>query len=99
MLGAHTQVKQEQAPDSTSTWYTTNDATFEVTGVQLEVGSVATDFEHRSFGQELKLCSRYYQKSYNYSTALGTATNSGAITNTAYDALLLQGFLFNLKQE
>ena len=48
--------------DMTSTWYTTNDATFELTGVQLEVGSVATDFEHRSFGQELALCQRYYQK-------------------------------------
>ena len=45
----------------TSTWYTTNDATLEITGVQLEVGSVATDFEHRSFGQELALCQRYYQ--------------------------------------
>ena len=48
-------------PDQTSTWYTTNDATFEMTGVQLEVGSVATDFEHRSFGQELKLCKRYFE--------------------------------------
>ena len=49
-------------PDQTSTWYTTNDATFEITGVQLEVGSVATDFEHRSFAQELELCKRYYQQ-------------------------------------
>ncbi len=49
-------------PDVTSTWYTTNDATFEITGVQLEVGSVATDFEHRSFAQELLLCQRYCQK-------------------------------------
>ena len=34
---------------------------FKITGVQLEVGSVATDFEHRSYGQELALCQRYYQ--------------------------------------
>ena len=48
------------ANDMTSTWYTTNDATLEVTGYQLEVGSFATDFEHRSFGQELALCQRYF---------------------------------------
>ena len=36
--------------------------TMGVTGVQLEVGSVATPFEHRSFGEEKLLCGRYYQK-------------------------------------
>ena len=46
--------------DDTSTWWTTNDATLEFTGFQLEVGSVATDFEHRTFAQELDLCQRYY---------------------------------------
>ena len=50
-----------QSPDMTSTWFTTNDATWELTGVQLEVGSQATAFEHRSFGEEQKLCKRYYQ--------------------------------------
>ena len=48
-----------RTPDYTSTWYTTNDATFEITGVQLEVGPQATAFEHRSFGDELTLCQRY----------------------------------------
>ena len=33
-----------------TTWWTTNDATLEIKRIQLEVGSVATDFEHRSFG-------------------------------------------------
>ena len=35
-----------------------------ITGIQLEVGSVATDFEHRSYGQELALCQRYFEKSF-----------------------------------
>jgi len=48
-------------PNNTSTWYTTNDATFEITGVQLEVGDTATSFEHRSYGDELARCQRYYQ--------------------------------------
>jgi hypothetical protein len=38
----------------------TNAATWQVTGVQLEVGDTATDFEHRTFGDELQRCQRYY---------------------------------------
>ena len=49
-------------PDNITTWYTTNDATLEFTGVQLEVGDTATSFEHRSFADELLRCQRYYFK-------------------------------------
>ena len=64
--------------DSTTTWFTTNDATFELTGVQLEVGSVATDFEHRSFGQEMFLCERYCQAVLD-----GTDANNSGQTDLA----------------
>ena len=47
-------------PDMTTTWATTANATFDVTGVQLEVGSIATEFEHRSYAEELRRCQRYY---------------------------------------
>ena len=48
-----------RTPDFASTWWTTNDATFELTGVQLEVGDTATEFEHRSYADELRSCQRY----------------------------------------
>ena len=48
-------------PDQTNTWQNTNAATFELTGVQLETGDSATDFAHKSYGDELLRCQRYYQ--------------------------------------
>jgi len=38
---------------------------YEITGIQLELGDKATPFEHRSYGEELALCQRYYEKSYD----------------------------------
>jgi hypothetical protein len=51
-----------RCPDFDHDWAGTTDATFDLTGVQLEVGSVATPFEHRSYGDELRRCQRYYHK-------------------------------------
>jgi hypothetical protein len=59
----------------------TLNATWYVTGVQLEVGSVATPFERRPYGTELALCQRYY-----------SITDSLAIT-TAWATSALQAFL------
>ena len=48
---------QDNFMDNTSNY-------FYLTGVQLEVGSQATAFEHRSYNEELTLCQRYYQNGY-----------------------------------
>lgn len=78
-------------PVHTTTWYTTNDATFEITGVQLEVGDVATQFEHRSFGQELALCQRYFQE-YSHATYRGVGTFCGRKSGSSTVVGTMHGF-------
>lgn len=49
------------APSGASQHIATLNSTLQISGVQLEVGSVATPFERRDYGRELILCQRYYQ--------------------------------------
>ena len=58
----------------------TGSATIQFTGVQLEVGTTATPFEHLQYGQQLALCQRYYQRF--VSDASYTAFATGLCTTT-----------------
>jgi hypothetical protein len=64
----------------------TNNATFYITGVQLEVGLNATNFEYRQYGTELALCQRYCTVINSGTACYGTATSGSA----AYRMKLVQ---------
>ena len=53
-----------------TTWY--------MTGVQLEIGRNATDFEHRPYGEELALCQRYFFKLSNSRLIMGYKRHDGS---------------------
>jgi len=61
--------------------FETNGAVFSITGIQLEVGDTATPFEHRSFGEELALCQRYYESGASQMLAARINTGSGYYQN------------------
>ncbi len=66
------------APTGATDVIGTSGATLYITGVQLEIGNAATEFERRPFGQELSLCQRYYQKTYNIGVVPGTGSLLGS---------------------
>ena len=65
-------------------WRNTSGATFDITGVQLEAGDTATPFEHRSYGDELQKCMRFFQKKIGR-FASGYAVNSNTTANVRPD--------------
>jgi hypothetical protein len=81
------------SPTGSTNLLATNGATWYITGVQVEKGSVATPFEQRLYGQELAMCQRYFSTSYSGS-AVGTATSTNAyyvpvIVTGSYQGLLV----------
>ena len=53
----------KRVPADSDAWWTADNATFDLTGVQLEVGNVATPFELKNYDQNLWECKRYFQRS------------------------------------
>jgi hypothetical protein len=78
-------------------WFTSNQVnfydstsnTFNITGVQVEKGSVATDFDYRDYGRELQLCQRYFSK------LGGTNSGEGLAIGMVNDAPTAAWFVVN----
>jgi hypothetical protein len=81
-----------KASGTTVSFPSNSGATFYITGVQLEKGSTATSFDYRPYGTELALCQRYFEKSYNTGTAVGSNTAEGYwslhATSNAYNNMV-----------
>ena len=73
--------------------FSSTDNEWYITGIQLEVGSTATPFEHRSFGEELQLCQRYYYERTGSGTALGVDPYHWVMNGIAYNTTLGVGGL------
>ena len=72
-------------------WIATNGATFYLTGVQLEVGSVATPFERRLYPQELAMCQRYFLAATYFVNSSTTGRNCAMFPTTMRTAPTIAG--------
>ena len=64
---------------NTTGFSNTLNATFDITGVQLEEGTIPTPFEHRTYAEDLRDCQRYYFHTYRYGIDIGsTGSDNGA---------------------
>jgi len=69
----------------------TNGATWYITGVQVEKGSIATPFEYRQYGNEFQLCQRYYYRLNGNQNNGGNANDGGLFLITAYNSTSYYG--------
>jgi len=67
----------DKYPDFATTWGSTNGATFDLTGVQLELSDYASDFENRTYGDEYNRCLRYFWLIANGSESAAGSGGSG----------------------
>lgn len=56
-----------------------SDVIFDLSGVQLEIGTVVTPFEYRPIQTELIMCQRFFEKTYDLEVSVGTITNAGSV--------------------
>jgi hypothetical protein len=68
----------------------TTGATLNLTGVKLEEGAIATEFDHRSYAEELSLCQRYYYRTAPANTYSWVAW--GGYSNTTTNAIVFLSF-------
>ena len=78
--------------DSQTSFFDSTDRTFFITGIQMEVGEVATPFEHRSFGEEQSLCQRYFMKSTcDLKAFTNSSSDSGARAMNIFFPTVMRG--------